>query len=52
MPNSRKLKPSYFVRGPDYKDVDLPEAEALRQVGCKLVIHPGDKDTIRQTWWR
>lgn len=40
----RKLKPSYFVRGPDYKDVDLPEAEALRQVGCKLVIHPGDKE--------
>ena len=40
----RKLKPSYFVRGPDYSGVVLPEAEALKQVGCKLLIQHAKKE--------
>ena len=38
-----KLRPRYFVRGPDYTGVDLPELDALRAVGTTLIIHPGSK---------
>lgn len=34
----RQLRPAYYVRGPDYAGKDLPEAEALYDVGCELVI--------------
>lgn len=37
----RRLRPKYYVRGPDYRDVDLPEQPALDEVGCKLIIRPG-----------
>lgn len=40
----RKLKPKYYVRGPDYKDVVLPERAALDQVRCKLLIHQERKE--------
>lgn len=34
-----KLKPRFFVRGPDYAGVELPESRALEDVGCTLVIY-------------
>lgn len=38
-----KLRPKYFVRGPDYDGVDLPELDALRSVGTTLIIHQTKK---------
>jgi D-beta-D-heptose 7-phosphate kinase/D-beta-D-heptose 1-phosphate adenosyltransferase len=39
----RKLKPTYYVRGPDYRDIELPEASACHEVGTRIVIQPADK---------
>ncbi len=39
----RRLKPKHYVKGPDYRDVELPEAEACREVGAQIHIHPGKK---------
>lgn len=38
-----QLSPSYYVRGPDYDGVNLPEQDALDQTGCKLIIHKAGK---------
>lgn len=38
-----KLRPKYFVRGPDYAGVDLPELDALKAVGTTLIIHQTKK---------
>lgn len=38
-----KLRPSYFVRGPDYLGRELPEQPALNAHGVKLIIHCADK---------
>jgi bifunctional ADP-heptose synthase (sugar kinase/adenylyltransferase) len=35
-----ELKPAFYVKGPDYKNVVLPESVAVERAGCKLVIHP------------
>ena len=40
----RKLRPKYFVRGPDYKGVVLPEQEAIKQTGCTLIIQSAPKE--------
>lgn len=39
-----KLKPDFYVKGPDYKDMNLPENTAISQVGCKLIIQPTWKE--------
>jgi bifunctional ADP-heptose synthase (sugar kinase/adenylyltransferase) len=39
----RQLRPKYFVKGPDYLGVDLPEAWACNKVGTQILIHRGDK---------
>lgn len=39
----RKLRPKFFVRGPDYRGIELPEQHALHEVGARLMIRPGDK---------
>lgn len=38
-----RLKPNVFVRGPDYAGKDLPELEALQDVGARIIIHHADK---------
>ena len=38
-----KLRPIYFVRGPDYAGIDLPEQDALESVGATLIIHNAEK---------
>lgn len=40
----RQLRPQYYVRGPDYTGVLLPEQAALDQVGCRVVIHEVPKE--------
>lgn len=39
----RTLSPTHYVKGPDYKGVVIPELEAIQEVGCRLIIHPGPK---------
>lgn len=38
-----RLRPEYYVKGPDYKDKELVEQSSILQVGTKLIIHPGEK---------
>jgi len=40
----KKLKPAFVIKGPDYKDVELPEQDAINLVGAKLIIQPIDKE--------
>lgn len=37
----RKLRPKYYVKGPDYEGVRLPEEAALLETGTTLLIRPG-----------
>ena len=39
----RKLRPKYFIRGPDYNRTVLPEQAALDEVGATLIIHQTEK---------
>jgi cytidyltransferase-like protein len=38
-----KLRPKYYVKGPDYADKELIEQSALDSVSSKLVIHRAEK---------
>lgn len=41
----RRLKPKYFIKGPDYEATkeSLPELDAINEVGTKLIIQPAIK---------
>jgi D-beta-D-heptose 7-phosphate kinase / D-beta-D-heptose 1-phosphate adenosyltransferase len=39
-----RLRPKYYVKGPDYKGVRLPEDAALLEVGTTLLIRPGIRE--------
>jgi len=39
----KRLRPQYYVRGPDYAGVSLPEQNAIDSVQAKLIIHHADK---------
>ena len=39
-----KLKPSYYIKGPDYSLEDLPELKALEKIGTRVIIHPTGKE--------
>lgn len=39
----RKLRPRYFIRGPDYLNQKLIEQDILDEVGSKLIIHQTEK---------
>ena len=39
-----KLKPRYYIKGPDYSSESLPELPAIQRVNSTLVIHPADKE--------
>lgn len=38
-----RLKPKYFIRGPDYLNQALPEQSALDEVGTQVIIQPAEK---------
>ena len=40
----KKLKPRVYIKGPDYMNVDLPEAEALASVGAHVIVQPAVKE--------
>ena len=40
----RKLKPDFYIRGPDYRDTDLLEQSALDEVQTKVIIQPCEKE--------
>ncbi len=37
----RTYRPTYWVKGPDYKDVDIPERAVCAEVGTQLLFRPG-----------
>ena len=39
----RQLKPKYFIRGPDYINLELPEQKALNEVGAELICQCAEK---------
>jgi len=39
----RRLRPNFFIRGPDYCGVELPEAAACADVGTQIIIQCADK---------
>ena len=39
-----KLKPDFYIKGPDYKNTTLPEDTAISQTGCKLIVQPAEKE--------
>jgi cytidyltransferase-like protein len=49
-----RLQPKFFIRGPDYLGKDLPEQQALDDVGAQLIIHHADKlysgRAVTQAW--
>lgn len=38
-----RLRPDYYVRGPDYANTILPEADHIARAGSQLIIFPGNK---------
>lgn len=39
-----KVKPDFYIKGPDYKGVDLKEEFSIHLTGCKLIIQNIDKE--------
>lgn len=39
-----KLKPDFYIKGPDYKEVNIPEIFAVEKVNCKLIIQDIEKE--------
>ena len=39
-----RLRPKYYIKGPDYSKEELPELEAIKRAGAKLIIHPAEKE--------
>lgn len=39
-----KVKPDFYVKGPDYKNVELPEEFSIHLAGSKLIIQNIDKE--------
>tara|TARA_Y100001970_G_C14070376_1_gene769085 strand:- start:26 stop:454 length:429 start_codon:yes stop_codon:yes gene_type:complete len=39
-----KLKPKYYIKGPDYDLDELPELKILRKIGATVIIHPTGKE--------
>lgn len=39
-----QLKPDYYVKGPDYKSVNIPEIFSIEKVNCKLVVQEIEKE--------
>lgn len=47
-----KIKPDIFANGGDRKNEnDIPEAEACRKVGCKMVFNVGQGGKIQSSSW-
>ena len=39
-----KIRPDFYVKGPDYKNVELPEYFSIESVNCKLIIQDCEKE--------
>ena len=40
----KKLKPAYYIKGPDYKGKALIEQSAIESTGAYLIIQPAEKE--------
>jgi len=38
------LRPDFYVKGPDYKNVDIPEYFSVEKVNCKLIVQNIEKE--------
>jgi len=38
------IRPSFYIKGPDYLNKELPEYFSIEKVNCKLIIQPGEKE--------
>jgi len=39
----KKLSPKYLVKGPDYRDVIIPETSICNELGVEILYRPGEK---------
>ena len=39
-----RLRPRYYIKGPDYSKEGLIELSAIQRVGAKVIIHPAQKE--------
>ncbi len=39
-----KLKPKFYVKGPDYKNIKIPEDNIINLLGVKKIIQPIEKE--------
>lgn len=39
-----KIKPDFYVKGPDYKDKNIPEIFSIEKTKCKLIIQEIEKE--------
>lgn len=39
----RKVRPKYYIKGPDYLNKDYPEIETAKELNIKIIIHEADK---------
>tara|TARA_B100000131_G_scaffold22764_1_gene21915 strand:+ start:6343 stop:6780 length:438 start_codon:yes stop_codon:yes gene_type:complete len=39
-----RLRPRYYIKGPDYSKEGLIELGAIQRVGAKVIIHPAHKE--------
>ncbi len=46
-----KIKPDIFIKGGNRKQDDVPEAEACRAIGCKMVFNVGPKGNFQYSSW-
>lgn len=46
-----KIKPDIFVKGGNRKKVGVPEAEACRKIGCKIIFHAGHGGNFQYSSW-
>jgi cytidyltransferase-like protein len=46
-----KIRPDVFVKGGDRKNKCVPEAEACKKIGCKIVFNVGPKGNFQHSSW-
>lgn len=39
----RRIQPNFFVKGSDYRGIDIPELEVCKEIDCKLLIAPHER---------
>lgn len=40
----KRIKPDYIAKGPDYRNISIPEDDLIKELGIIKLIRPGDHD--------